>query len=128
MIQKKFYRCNICGNIFGTIHDSGVVPVCCLQPMVVLKANSTDAAQEKHVPEINRDGNNVTVKVGSILHPMEDDHYIQWIVVTNKKGFTERVELSPNDIPEVTFYVEKSDGPVTVYEYCNLHGLWIAGE
>jgi len=128
MIVKKFYKCNICGNIFGVVNDSGVIPVCCAEPMVVLKANSTDAAAEKHVPVIERSGDMVTVKVGSVPHPMTDEHYIQWIIVTNKSGFTERIELKPAEEPLAAFTMKENEGPVTAYEYCTLHGLWVAEE
>jgi superoxide reductase len=125
MADKKFYRCNHCGNIFGVINDAGVVPVCCGEPMETLVANTTDAAQEKHVPVIGRDGTKVTVKVGSVAHPMLDEHYIQWIIVT-QGGFTERAILKPGDAPEATFTVADAAAPVKAYEYCNLHGLWSA--
>lgn len=124
MEAVKFIRCELCGNLFGVIHDSGAVPVCCGKPMTELKANSTDAAGEKHVPVIERDGNTVTVKVGSVAHPMLDEHYIQWIALEHCNTM-QRVKLSPGDAPEVTFTV-CCDDPVTAYEYCNLHGLWKA--
>lgn len=128
MINKKFYRCNHCGNLFGVINDAGVTPECCGEPMELLKANTTDAAQEKHVPVIERDGNKVTVKVGSVEHPMAEEHYIMWIAVTNASGITEREELKPGDKPEAVFYIHEDEGPITAYEYCNLHGLWAAAE
>lgn len=128
MIEKKFYRCNHCGNLFGVINDAGVTPVCCGEPMQLLKANTEDAAQEKHVPVIERDGNKVTVKIGSVEHPMVDEHYIMWVLVTNPAGTTERHEFKPGDKPEATFYIHEDEGPITAYEYCNLHGLWAATE
>jgi superoxide reductase len=125
MTDKKFYRCNHCGNIFGVVNDAGVVPVCCGEPMETLVANTTDAAQEKHVPVIERDGTQVTVKVGSVAHPMQDDHYIQWILVT-QGDVTERAILKPGEAPEATFILADASAPVKAYEYCNLHGLWSA--
>ncbi|MDR1042508.1 MAG: desulfoferrodoxin [Clostridiales Family XIII bacterium] len=125
MIDKKFYKCNHCGNIFGVINDAKVVPMCCGEPMVTLVANTTDAAQEKHVPVIERDGAKVTVKVGSVPHPMTPEHYIQWIMVT-QGDFTERAILSPDGVPEASFTLADADAPVKAYEYCNLHGLWSA--
>ncbi|MDR2163468.1 MAG: desulfoferrodoxin [Clostridiales Family XIII bacterium] len=125
MSDKKFYRCNHCGNIFGVIQDANVVPVCCGEPMNILIANTTDAAQEKHVPVIEREGGRVTVKVGSVPHPMQEEHYIQWILVS-QGGMTERAVLAPGGVPEATFTVPDADAPVKVYEYCNLHGLWSA--
>jgi superoxide reductase len=127
MADKKFYRCNHCGNIFGVIHDAGVVPVCCGEPMESLVANSTDAAQEKHVPVIEREGFAVAVKVGSVPHPMLDEHYIQWVLVT-QGDFTEMIELKPGGEPSAAFTLPDANAPVAVYEYCNLHGLWKAEE
>ena len=125
MLEKKFYRCNTCGNIFGVIHDSGVTPVCCGQRMELLAANTTDAATEKHVPVIERNGNKVTIKVGSVAHPMLAEHSIQWIILT-QGSVTERAVLKPGDAPEATFTVADATAPVRAYEFCNLHGLWTA--
>jgi superoxide reductase len=125
MSDKKFYKCNHCGNIFGVINDGRVVPICCGEPMAVLTANTTDAAQEKHVPVIERDGAKVTVKVGSVAHPMQDEHYIQWIAVS-QGSVTQRAALTPASAPEATFTLADATAPVKVYEYCNLHGLWSA--
>jgi superoxide reductase len=125
MKEKKFYRCNHCGNIFGVINDANVVPICCGEPMEILAANTTDAAQEKHVPVIERDGDKVTVKVGSVPHPMLEEHYIQWILIA-QGDVTQRAALSPGGAPEATFTVADANAPVRAYEYCNLHGLWTA--
>jgi superoxide reductase len=125
MIDKKFYRCNHCDNIFSVINDAKVVPICCGEPMETLVANTTDAAQEKHVPVIERDGTKVTVKVGSVPHPMTPEHYIQWIMVT-QGDFTQRAALSPDGAPEASFTLADASAPVKAYEYCNLHGLWSA--
>ena len=128
MIEKKFYKCNICGNLVEVINDGGTTPVCDGEEMELLKANTTDAAQEKHVPVIERDGNKVTVRIGSQEHPMVDEHYIMWILVTNENGTTERKDLKPGDKPEAVFYIHEDEGPVTAYEYCNIHSLWVASE
>lgn len=95
-------------------------------PMKQLSANTTDAAQEKHVPVVEVDGKKVTVKVGSVAHPMTDAHLIQWIYLQTKKGGQYR-HLTPEDKPEVEFIVAEDDEPIAAYEYCNLHGLWTAG-
>lgn len=95
------------------------------QPMAPLTANTTDAAQEKHVPVVEVDGNKITVKVGSVAHPMTDAHLIQWIYLQTKKGGQHRY-LTPADKPEAVFLVAEGDEPLVVYEYCNLHGLWKA--
>lgn len=94
-------------------------------PMKTLAANTTDAAQEKHVPVVEVDGNKITVKVGSVAHPMTDAHLIQWIYLQTKRGGQHRY-LTPSDAPEATFLVAEGDEPLAVYEYCNLHGLWKA--
>ena len=89
--------------------------------MTVLEPNTTDAAQEKHVPVVTREGNTITVTVGSVEHPMLPEHYIQWIVLETENGF--RVaELKPGDKPQVKFF--ENEKVIAVYEYCNLHGLW----
>lgn len=94
-------------------------------PMKVLTANSTDAAQEKHVPVVETDGNKITVKVGSVAHPMTEAHLIEWIYLKTKFGGQYRY-LTAEDKPEAVFYVAEGDTPFAVYEYCNLHGLWCA--
>ena len=94
-------------------------------PMKVLTANSTDAAQEKHVPVVEVDGNKITVKVGSVAHPMTEPHLIEWIYLQTKKGGQHRY-LTATDKPEAVFYIAEDDTPLAVYEYCNLHGLWVA--
>ena len=94
-------------------------------PMKVLTANSTDAAQEKHVPVVEVDGNKITVKVGSVAHPMTEPHLIEWIYLQTKKGGQHR-HLTATDKPEAVFYIAEDDTPLAVYEYCNLHGLWVA--
>lgn len=120
--DRMFLRCEICGNIIGMIHDSGATPVCCGQKMTQLVPNTVDAAQEKHVPVAERVGNEIRVKVGSVTHPMLEEHYIQWIAIASEKQ-TQRYVLKPGEAPEAVF-LTTGDEPVTVYEYCNLHGLW----
>ncbi|MBP8989146.1 MAG: desulfoferrodoxin [Clostridia bacterium] len=122
-LQRKFYRCEICGNLVGLIQDGGGELVCCGKPMTLLVANTTDAATEKHVPVCTREGNKLHVVVGSVPHPMIEAHYIQWICVA-QAGKTQRTVLKPGQAPEADFLIE--DGPAVVYEYCNLHGLWKA--
>jgi superoxide reductase len=124
-MEKKFYRCKTCNNLLGAINDSGVTPVCCGQRMEILIANTTDAATEKHVPVITRDGNRVVVKVGSVAHPMTEEHMIQWIILT-QGSVTKRVVLAPGAATEAVFTMDDAKAPVRAYEYCNLHGLWSA--
>ncbi len=123
-MEKTFYLCEHCGNLFGVITNSGVNPICCGEPMKKLMPNSTDAAGEKHVPLIKREGKKVTVQIGEVAHPMEQAHYITWICLTQQSK-TQRVALRPGESPEAVFSVDHEKEPVTVYEYCNLHGLWV---
>ena len=95
------------------------------KPMNFLKANTTDAAQEKHVPQVTIDGKKVIVKVGSVAHPMTEAHLIQWIYLQTKKG-GQYVHLTASDKPEAEFILADGDEPIAAYEYCNLHGLWKA--
>jgi superoxide reductase len=119
----KFFICGTCGNIVGLIKSGGGELVCCGSPMKELKANTEDASQEKHVPDVTIDGDTLIAKVGSVAHPMVDEHYIEWIyVVTDKKSH--RAWLKPGEAPEATFCLE-GEKPIAVYEYCNLHGLWV---
>jgi len=123
--MKKFYVCELCGNVFGVIEDSGIVPMCCGDDMVELEPNTSDGAGEKHVPVLEKSGKTLKVKVGSVAHPMEDAHYIQWIIAVQGNR-TQRVTLKPGDAPEAVFTLDSESESVTVYEYCNLHGLWSA--
>ncbi|MDR2355608.1 MAG: desulfoferrodoxin [Clostridiales Family XIII bacterium] len=121
----KFYQCEICGNLFEVIEDAGVVPNCCGEDMIELNANSSDGAGEKHVPVLERDGKILKVRVGAVNHPMEEKHYINWIVAL-QGARAQRVVLKPGAAPEAAFVLDADADPVTVYEYCNLHGLWKA--
>ena len=121
-MSVKFFKCKTCGNIVGMINSSGVPIMCCGAPMDELKANTEDAAQEKHVPAVTIEGNKVTAVVGDVEHPMLDEHFIQWIYLETENG-GQRKALKPGDTPKAVFAVE-DDKPVAVYEYCNLHGLW----
>ena len=124
-MELKFYKCAHCGSIAVKPFDSGVPLVCCGEPMTELVANTTDAAVEKHVPAVTVDGANVHVQVGSTAHPMTPEHYITFICLVTKKGY-QIAPLSPEDAPVADFAVAAGDEPVKVYEYCNLHGLWVA--
>lgn len=125
MAELKIYRCSHCGNIVEKIVDGGVVPVCCGEDMKLLEANTTDAAGEKHVPVITVDGQNVKVAVGSVEHPMTEEHLIQFVILQTEKGL-QRVDLTASDKPEANFVLAEGDKVVAAYEYCNLHGLWKA--
>ena len=122
----KFYRCEGCGNFVTFLNEkSACTPKCCGETMQELIPNTTDAANEKHVPVIVEDGNMVTVKVGSVEHPMMEAHYIQWIILETNKGFTKK-DLHPGEKPCAVFALCDDEKVVAAYEYCNLHGLWKA--
>ena len=124
-MEQKFYVCETCGNIIAMVKPSGVPVVCCGKPMKLIVPNTTDAAQEKHVPVWTREGNLVKVQVGSVAHPMVAAHYIEWVSLQTKAG-NQRKALSPEQAPEVTFALTEGDEVEAVYAYCNLHGLWKA--
>ena len=119
----KLLKCPICGNIVEMIEDKGVPVMCCGKPMVELNANTTDGAVEKHVPVVEINGDILTVKVGSVEHPMLEEHYITMVLVEFDNR-VRRVNLKPNEKPEAVFALNGYKGNVNVYEYCNLHGLW----
>ena len=123
-MSKKYevYSCEICGSMIEVINGGGGTLVCCNKPMTLVKENSVDAATEKHVPVVEKVEDGITVKVGSVTHPMEEKHFIQWIEVITTDGEVLRKDLTPNESPEATF---KINGEIeSVREYCNLHGLW----
>ena len=124
-MKMKFYRCEHCGNIVAVVEASGVPIVCCGENMKEIVPNTTDGANEKHVPIYEIDGNIVHVKVGEVEHPMLDEHYIQWVAIETTFG-NQRKCLKPGDKPEVCFALCEGEKLVAVYEYCNLHGLWVA--
>ncbi|GHU62176.1 rubredoxin oxidoreductase [Clostridia bacterium] len=119
---RQFYRCPSCGNIIEVTVNGGGPLNCCGSPMEELTANTTDAAQEKHVPSVKREGNRLTVVIGEVPHPMTEEHHISWIAVAQGSR-TSRVDLPHTKEAKAVFTIEE-DGPITVYEYCNLHGLW----
>ncbi|MBQ4293704.1 MAG: desulfoferrodoxin Dfx [Lachnospiraceae bacterium] len=121
----KILKCLKCGNVITYLVEKVCVPVCCGDQMTELKPNTTDGATEKHVPVIRKDGNKVTVEIGSAAHPMLEEHFIQFILLETKKGI-QRVDLKPGDEPKAEFALVDGDEVVAAYEYCNLHGLWKA--
>ena len=123
MDDIRFFICKHCGNIITMVHDAGVPVVCCGEKMTALVPGSTDAATEKHVPVVEVNGTEVKVKVGSVTHPMEEKHFIQWIYVQTEEGVQSKC-LKPGQNPEVVFALAGGDKAVAAYEYCNLHGLW----
>jgi superoxide reductase len=121
--RLEVYKCDKCGNIVEVIHEGPGELVCCGEPMKLFVENTTDAAKEKHVPVIEQVAGGVNVKVGSVPHPMEEKHYIEWVEVISD-GQAYRQFLNPGEAPEATFDIKAEK--VTAREYCNLHGLWKA--
>lgn len=119
----QVYNCNICGNIVEVLHTGQGQLVCCGQPMALAVENTVDASKEKHVPVIEKDGGKVTVKIGSVAHPMDEKHYIEWVEVI-ADGQTHRQFFSPGSKPEAVFELDASN--LVVRAYCNLHGNWKA--
>lgn len=121
--QLEVYKCEVCGNIVEVLHGGAGELVCCGEAMALLEENTVDAAREKHVPVIERGNGTITVKVGSVPHPMEEAHYIEWIeLIADGKAY--RQFLKPGETPVATFAVTATQ--VTAREYCNLHGHWKA--
>ena len=120
---NEIYKCELCGNIVELVHAGPGALNCCGQKMVLMTENTTDAAQEKHVPVIEINADSITVKVGSVPHPMLDEHSIEWIELI-ADGKVYRQNLQPGEAPEATFPVIAQQ--VTAREYCNLHGHWTA--
>lgn len=119
--RLEIYKCEICGNIVEVIHQGAGKLVCCGKPMVLMTENTQDASREKHVPVVERTATGVKVAVGSIPHPMDENHFIEWIqVIADGKAYREFLE--PGDLPEAVFSIETED--ITARGYCDKHGLW----
>ena len=122
-VKMGIYKCEVCGNIVEVLHEGVGELVCCNEPMKLFEENTVDAAKEKHVPVIEKTANGYKVKVGSVSHPMEENHYIEWIeLIADGKAY--RQFLSPEEVPEAEFCIDADQ--VTAREYCNIHGLWKA--
>lgn len=122
MAKMDFYRCEMCGNMVAVVKNGGGTLSCCGQEMTKLVANTTDAAKEKHVPDIAREDGMIKVSVGSTLHPSLPEHYIEWIALVTENQ-VQLTYLKPGMEPRAEFPEVESGA---VYEYCNLHGLWVA--
>lgn len=117
----EIYKCELCGNIVEVMHEGAGELVCCGEPMKLMAENTVDASREKHVPVIERGDGTIKVKVGSVPHPMEEKHYIEWVeIIADGKAY--RQFLKPGEAPEAVFNVSAKQ--VTAREYCNLHLLW----
>lgn len=121
--EMYFYKCEICGNVIIKLHNSGITPQCCSRTMLRLTSSDHDGALEKHLPAYTCDGKKLNITVGSTPHPMEEDHYIEWILVQTNKGFHVKF-LSPSDVPEAVFRFCMDERVEYIYSYCNVHGLW----
>lgn len=119
--RLQIYKCEVCGNIVEVLHTGAGQLVCCEQPMKKLDEKTADAATEKHVPVIEKIDDAINVKIGSVPHPMEEKHYIEWIEII-ADGKTYRRFLNPGDPPEATFCIKAER--ITAREHCNIHGLW----
>ena len=122
MCETKFFICEHCGNLIGMIHNAGVPMKCCGQNMKMLEPGVVEASHEKHIPVVTVEGNTVKVEIGSVAHPMTEEHSIEWVYLQTCRG-GQRKTLKPGDAPVVTFALAE-ETPCAVYAYCNLHGLW----
>ena len=117
----EVYKCEICGNIVEVLQAGEGQLVCCGQPMVLLKPKTDDQGKEKHVPVVEEESQGIKIKVGSVPHPMEENHYIKWLEVITEKGVQKNF-LKPGESPEAHFAIK--DTILEVRDYCNIHGLW----
>ncbi len=121
---KRIYKCNVCGNIVEVLHAGVGELVCCGQPMELLKGKTKDVGLEKHVPVIEKTDAGIKVKIGSVPHPMEENHHIEWVEII-ADGEVFRKFLKPSDKPEAEFEIKTE--MIEAREYCNIHGLWKSG-
>jgi superoxide reductase len=118
--RGEVFKCSVCGNIVNVLTVGGGELICCNQPMELMAEKISDTGMEKHIPVVTKDGDKVVVKVGSVEHPMEDAHFIEWVEV-EANGITQRKFLNPGDKPEIVFQIS---GEIKARAYCNVHGLW----
>lgn len=123
-MELKFYHCKKCGKIIAIVKDSFMPTICCGQEMEELKPNTSDGSFEKHVPVIKVIGNTVSVAVGSKKHPMDKEHYIEWILLQTDQGFQQKF-LKPYEEPKFDFAVIQGEKIEAAYEFCNVHGLFL---
>ena len=124
-MEQKFYICKHCGYIYAAVKQTKVPVMCCGAKMEEIIPGTVEASVEKHIPVYTVEGNLVKVEVGSVEHPMQDVHYIEWISIQTKQG-NQRKALKPGDAPKACFALCEGDEVEAVYAYCNLHGLWKA--
>ena len=134
--MTSIYKCDICGNVVELLYSGGGQLVCCGKPMTLREANTVDASHEKHVPVIEKTDKGITITIGSVLHPTEPEHYIEWIEIIKGDNKSMRRYLKPGDKPQITCKCKKADTScecgcqdtenIKARCYCNLHGLWEA--
>ena len=124
-MEMKFYRCSVCGQIVAIVKETSVPVICCGRPMQELIPGHADASAEKHVPVIRVRDQEVTVRIGSLPHPMTEEHAIEWVSLQTRCG-NQRKGLKTGDEPEVCFRICEGDEVKAAFAYCNLHGLWKA--
>ena len=124
-MKQKFLKCEHCGNIVAVVKEVGAPVMCCGEKMKEIVPGTVDASKEKHVPVYKVEGNKVYVSVGEVEHPMQEEHYIEWISIQTKQG-NQRKALNPGEAPVACFALCEGDSVEAVYAYCNLHGLWKA--
>jgi superoxide reductase len=119
--KLQVYKCEVCGNIVEVLHEGVGELVCCDQPMKLLEEKTEEQGKEKHVPVVEKTNKGIKVKIGSVPHPMEEKHYIEWVAVHTDKGIFRKF-LKPGEKPEADF--EITEKVQKAREYCNVHGLW----
>ncbi|MGB8657768.1 MAG: desulfoferrodoxin [Candidatus Zixiibacteriota bacterium] len=119
--RMQVYKCEVCGNIVEVLHAGAGELVCCDQPMKLMEPKTEDVGKEKHVPVIEKTDRGIKVKVGSVPHPMEETHWIEWVAVITERGAFRKF-LNPKEKPEADFEIEEN--VLAAREYCNVHGLW----
>ena len=122
-MDQKFFQCEVCGKMVAVVKDTRVPLMCCGRKMNELIPGTVEASAEKHIPVWSVEGCTVTVTVGSVIHPMVEEHYIEWISLQTKQG-NQRKALAPGEAPTACFALCEGDEVVAAYAYCNLHGLW----
>ena len=125
MSNVKFYICEHCGNIVEKVIDKKVPVVCCGEKMKLIEPGVVEASREKHIPVVTVDGHSVKIDVGSVAHPMSEEHSILWVCLETSCGVY-RKNLAVGSAPIVSFALSDGESPVAAYAYCNLHGLWKA--
>lgn len=122
-MELRFYYCKHCGKVIVVVENTGTPTICCGDDMILLKPEKTDGAMEKHVPVVKIEGNRVTVSVGSVLHPMNPEHFIKWVLLQTDMGIQKKC-LQPGEAPIAIFSILPEEKILNVYEYCSVHKLW----